>query len=130
MEILKIIIETTTAFHTSGGRIGSTIDILRDKYIQNGATKERFIIPATHIKGVLRSEAKRIWGQNKRIVELFGVEEQEGTQGYQEPVLKFTDAWSSNSIVAERTHVSIDRSTGSHTERELFMENVIPARSI
>jgi len=128
--IWRLCIETLNAYHTSGSRKGATIDVLREKYIHNGERKERLIIPATQIKGVLRSEATRIWGSKEEITALFGPDKQEGMDVYEEPVLKFTDARAKEVQTVERIHVKIDRATGSHSERGLFSEKAIPAGTV
>ena len=130
MNVWRLRIELINDFHTSGVKTGSTIDVLRERYIQDDRPKERYIIPATHIKGVMRSEAKRIWGKREEIFRLFGPEEQEGKEFYEEPILKFTDARAKKAQVAERARVRIDRNTGSHAERGLFSEKVICSGSV
>lgn len=53
MNIFKLTLINTTDFHTRGDVQGSTIDYLKN-------FKEVPYIPATHIKGVMRTEAERI----------------------------------------------------------------------
>ncbi len=53
MKIFKITLTCTTDFNTSGGSQGSTVDILKDE-------NELPYIPASHIKGVMRTEAERL----------------------------------------------------------------------
>ncbi|HWQ62965.1 MAG TPA: RAMP superfamily CRISPR-associated protein, partial [Methanospirillum sp.] len=53
MKILRIGLINTTDFHTMGEAQGSTIDFLKN-------SKGIPYIPATHVKGIMRTEAERI----------------------------------------------------------------------
>ncbi|MBE0524585.1 MAG: hypothetical protein IBX40_09680 [Methanosarcinales archaeon] len=53
MKILKLSMVFKNEFHTTGETKGSLIDFLKD-------SKESPYIPATHIKGIMRTEAERI----------------------------------------------------------------------
>ena len=128
MEIWKLVITLKTDFHTAGVTKGSTIDVLKDE--------KCVYIPASHIKGVIRTEAERIIkGLNKelRIVDiLFGPEEQESKSDgeYIEPKLKFLDAVSSIGKIIERHHVKIEIETGSSEGHALFTQKTIPAGTV
>lgn len=114
MKVMKLRIELKDDFHTSGSAQGSRCDVLR--------CGEKFIIPGSHLKGVIRTEAERIWFSamdlkpcritymTERfhctnpgacpICTMFGKPNQrddlegqgEGAAGYQEGVLRFYDA--------------------------------------
>ncbi|WP_462273252.1 RAMP superfamily CRISPR-associated protein [Methanohalophilus sp.] len=53
MNIWKVSLRATSDFHTAGKSSGSTIDYLKN-------SENMPYIPATHIKGVMRTEAERI----------------------------------------------------------------------
>ncbi len=53
MNIWKVSLKATSDFHTAGKSSGSTIDYLKN-------SEDMPYIPATHIKGVMRTEAERI----------------------------------------------------------------------
>ncbi|MEM3455284.1 MAG: RAMP superfamily CRISPR-associated protein [Candidatus Micrarchaeia archaeon] len=108
-----------TDFNTAGSRKGSTIGLLKD---------DSFVyIPATHLKGVLRSEIER-FGKTDSAKVLFGSETQENGK-YTEPKLKFFDAVCPVSEIRDREspHVKIDFKFGSAVEGSLFQQKVVPA---
>ncbi|MFQ6128656.1 MAG: RAMP superfamily CRISPR-associated protein [Thermoplasmata archaeon] len=131
MEIWRLSITLKTGFHTTGTPRGAVVDVLREEYLdKNLERRRRIIIPATHIKGVVRSEAERIWGRTDTILKLFGPGEQEGAESYQEPLLRFTDAHAEEVPILQRIHVRIDPSTGSHVERGLYSEKFVPSGTV
>jgi len=109
----------TTDFQTAGDTHGSTIDVLKSAMIMEGRVENRLVIPASHIKGVLRQEAVRL-GIEERMVELmFGREEQEnGKEGYKEPAVKFFDLYAPMRILNERVHVKISLKYGSNSSND------------
>ena len=145
MNVWEIEVKLLSDLHTSGERRGSVVDIMR----RDGKP----YLPASHVKGVVRTEAERIWFgckgerpcyitdvKDKRIWDcddpihgecpvcrIFGVPEQEKKkQGhekkkYTEAKIKFTDLYLKGSE-SERTHVRIERKTGSKSSRALFSE--------
>jgi CRISPR/Cas system CSM-associated protein Csm3 (group 7 of RAMP superfamily) len=139
----KITLILKDDFHTRGESRGAIIDILRD-------AENNIFIPASHIKGVVRTEAERILPNkpecyitgkgNKEgpspcdykntkciICPLFGFAEQEKLGGkYQGGKLKFLDFYSPIKSLIERVHVRIDRKTGAHGEEALYMEKIVP----
>jgi len=134
-------------FHTTGLAKGSTIDVLKDN-------KGNFYIPATHIKGVIRTEAERlssdvdsecyitdIYKEGKKngklrtcsdpqnnlkcpICRMFGSPNLEGKE-FLVPKLRFLDFHSEGNEVSTRTHVSIDRDKGSKTNKALYAEKTV-----
>jgi len=120
MQVWKLTITLKTDFNTAFMRRGSTIWPLKD---------EKFVyIPGTHIKGVVKCELERMGVPKTTIERLFGKKNQDEV-AYEEPKLKFFDAVVLKSEVPdyERTHVSIDVRTMSHSERALFTYKLIPA---
>ncbi|MGC8913101.1 MAG: RAMP superfamily CRISPR-associated protein [Thermoplasmata archaeon] len=118
-EIWKLKITLLTDFNTAGGRKGSTIGVLKD---------DKFVyIPATHIKGVVRSEIER-FGKVEIANALFGRETAEEGE-YGEPKIKFLDAISPSKNITdmERSHVTIAIEFQSAAEKELFTQKVVPA---
>ena len=138
MEIWKLILKTTTDFLTMGDSRGSHVNVLRD-IAQDGTSC--YIIPATHLKGMIRHEASRITHASGDIAlvnaidRLFGPGAQEGREVYTPPALKITDARSPEMSggghgTVSRTHVSISNFTGARRMGGLFTESVIPAGTV
>lgn len=143
MKAWKITLTLKDDFHTRGESRGAIIDVLRD-------AEKNVFIPASHIKGVVRTEAERIMPNkpecyitgkgNKEgpspcdykntkciICPLFGFADQEKLGGrYQGGKLKFLDFYTSTKDLIERVHVRIDRETGAHDEEALYMEKIVP----
>lgn len=146
MDIWQITLTLKTDFITSGDTRGSLMDVLEDD-------KNRLFIPATHIKGVVRTEAERIYpekpvcfitgdpyGEKEKrfeikvcknpingdcpICRLFGLPNQRDIRYFQ-PILKFLDFYCSNRNTMMRTHVSIDRETGAKRKEALFDKRVV-----
>jgi CRISPR/Cas system CSM-associated protein Csm3 (group 7 of RAMP superfamily) len=157
MNILKITLEATSDFHTSGGSQGSTVDYLRD-------TNDVPYVPASHIKGVMRTEAERIvrsiydikcWitgdidkkdasENDKRgivlcdelqngkyacdVCPLFGVPNNDGKAGYSEGKIRVMDFRADEgSSSSARMHVSIDRDNLSKNDGGLFRTKGVSA---
>lgn len=155
MNIWKIVLVTTSDFHTSSEAKGSTIDYLRD--VNNIP-----YIPGTHIKGVMRTEAERIlrstqgidcWitgdikmdgasEDNKRpiktceelkngnygcdVCRVFGMPNDNGGK-YREGKIRITNFNADGEVIsASRMHVSIDRDTMSNKKGALFQTRVVP----
>jgi CRISPR/Cas system CSM-associated protein Csm3 (group 7 of RAMP superfamily) len=144
MNVWEIEIKLLSDLHTSGERRGSVVDIMR----RDG----RPYLPASHVKGVVRTEAERIWFgckgerpcyitdvKDRRIWDcddpnnygcpvcgMFGVPEQERRKGdkYTEAKIRFTDFYLTGNE-SERPHVRIDRKTGSKGRRALFSERTV-----
>jgi CRISPR/Cas system CSM-associated protein Csm3 (group 7 of RAMP superfamily) len=152
MKMWKVELRLCSDFHTAGETRGSVIHVLKSGNMP--------LIPGSHIKGVLRTEAERLWfgkeggrkcfltgtpdGTEKEpagikkcedkdgcpICGLFGVPEQEN-KGYTEAKLKFTDFLCSQANnESERTHVRIDRYKGAKGERALFTEKTVARGSV
>ncbi len=107
-------------------------------------------LPGSHVKGVVRTEAERIWfgrsgkrlcyitgGNGEKIRDcddpntcecpvcrVFGVTEQEKKGKYTEAKIRFTDFYLTGKE-SERPHVRIDRKTGSKGERALYSERTV-----
>ena len=127
-------------FHTTGLEKGSTIDVLKDN-------EGNFYIPATHIKGVVRTEAERLLDVECHITSIdegdkiitcpnpenaecpicrmFGSPNLEGKE-FLVPKLRFIDFRSNGNEVSTRTHVSIDRDKCSKTNKALYAEKTVP----
>jgi len=144
MNVWEIEVKLLSDLHTSGERRGSVVDIMR----RDGKP----YLPASHVKGVVRTEAERIWFgckgerpcyitdmKEKRIwccddsnnygcpvCGMFGVPEQEKKEGdeYTEAKIRFTDFYLTGKE-SERPHVRIDRKTGSKRRRALYSERTV-----
>lgn len=156
MNIWRIVLITTSDFHTSSEAKGSTIDYLRD-------SDNIPYIPGTHIKGVMRTEAERIlrstqgidcWitgdiemndasEDNKRpiktceelkngdygcdVCRVFGMPNDSGGGKYREGKIRITNFNANSTVIsASRMHVSIDRDTLSNKKGALFQTRVVP----
>ena len=142
--VMKLRIRFVENFHTTGRITGSVIDVLRSK---NGP-----YIPGSHIKGVVRTEAERIWFSAKGlepcnitemkegfhcpnegkcpICGMFGFPNQKDKE-YREGVLRFYDAVQKNVKLSPiRTHVSMDREKESGVKGGLYSEKSIEANSV
>ncbi len=140
LTIKELRIKLKNDFHTTGLAKGSTVDILKDN-------QENIYIPATHIKGVIRTEAERLYGAGCQITcfnekskmitcktpdsaecpicRMFGSPNLEGKEILVSK-LRFLDFRSDGNETSERTHASIDRDTGSKTDKALFTEKTVP----
>ena len=139
-KIMELRIKLKEDFHTTGLEKGSIIDVLKD-------IEGNFYIPATHIKGVVRTEAERLLEVGCRITDIdendkiitctnpekaecpicrmFGSPNLEGKE-FLVPKLRFLDFHSEENEVSTRTHVSIKRGTGSKTDEALYAEKTVP----
>ncbi|MCK4613194.1 MAG: hypothetical protein KAU14_00195 [Thermoplasmata archaeon] len=144
-DVMKLRITFRDNFHTTGRIHGSTIDVLRDK-------DGRPYIPGSHTKGVVRTEAERIWFSAKGlepcnitdmkegfrcpneekcpICGMFGYPNQRDTE-YREGVLRFYDARMAKGEVSPlRTHVSMNREKESGVDGGLYSEKIMEAGSV
>ena len=146
MNIWQITLKLKTDFITSGETRGSLIDLLQDD-------KKRLFIPATHIKGVVRTEAERIYpekpvcfitggpdGTEEKpseitvcnnpikgkcpICRLFGTPNQKNVE-YSQPILRFIDFYCSDRNTMIRTYVSINREFGAKRDEALFAKRLV-----
>ncbi len=142
-KIIELRIKLKDDFHTTGLEKGSTIDVLKDN-------EGNFYIPGTHIKGVVRTEAERLFGVGCQITDIdkeskiskiktctnpetnecpicrmFGSPNLEGKE-FLVPKLRFLDFHSDGNEASTRTHVSIKRDTGSKTDKALYTEKTVP----
>ncbi|MDP2844960.1 MAG: RAMP superfamily CRISPR-associated protein, partial [Candidatus Methanoperedens sp.] len=148
MNILKISFLSKNALHTTGESKGSLVDFLRN-------SKDEPYIPATHIKGIMRTEAERllrsienipcyITGNPKIILcdevkaggfrcdvcRVFGVPNTEGGGDYREGKIRITDFRKKNKVIAvSRMHVSIMRETQTKQESALFNMHSVPSET-
>lgn len=146
MDIWQVTLKLKTDFITSGDARGSLIDLLQDD-------KKRLFIPATHIKGVVRTEAERIYPEKPTcfitgspdgtkeepseitvcnnpingkcpICRLFGAPNQRRVS-YFHPILRFIDFYCSDRNTMIRTHVSINRESGAKRGEALFAKRLV-----
>lgn len=148
MKILKISLTFKNDFHTTGESKGSLVDFLKD-------SDDNPYIPASHIKGVMRTEAERllrstqnipcfITGNPKIILcsevknggfkcdvcRIFGVPNVEGGVDYREGKIRVTDFKTYNNVQAiSRMHVSIERETQTKSEHALFNMLSVPSKT-
>ncbi len=148
MKILRISLKFKNDFHTTGESKGSLIDFLKDSW-------DAPYIPATHIKGVMRTEAERLLRSIENIpcfitgnpevilcdevkngdfgcdvCRIFGVPNTEGGLVYREGKIRITDFKTCKNIEAvSRAHVSIERGTQTKIEHALFNMHSVPAET-
>ena len=131
MRCMKIELILLNDFITSGETQGSVIDVLR-------GPGNSILIPASHFKGVLRSEAERLVpGIIKDVEKVFGLKEQEQGRDmgrkYCNPSIHFTDLYCSDldiiDNIQERAHVTIDTETDSSLPGALYLEKTVPKGS-
>ena len=148
MNILKISFSSKNDLHTTGESKGSLVDFLRN-------SKDEPYIPATHIKGIMRTEAERllrstenipcyITGNPKIILcdevkaggfrcdvcRVFGVPNTEGGGDYREGKIRITDFNTKNKVIAaSRMHVSIMRASQTKQESALFNMHSVPSKT-
>lgn len=148
MKILKVSLKFKNDFHTTGETKGSLIDFLKDQ-------KDIPYIPATHIKGIMRTEAERILrsvenipcfitgnpgiilcdeikkgGYRCDVCRMFGVPDTEGGGDYREGKIRVTDFRTNNTVKANsRMHVSIKRDTQTKSEHALFSMLSVPEKT-
>lgn len=146
MKILKLSMLFKNDFHTTGEAKGSLVDFLKD-------SEENPYIPATHIKGIMRTEAERILrsvenipcyitGDPKVILcdevknggfgcdvcRIFGVPNTKGGGDYREGKVRVTDFKTDKDVQAvSRMHVSIKRETQTKSEHALFNMHSVPS---
>jgi len=148
MNILKISFSLKNNFHTTGESKGSLVDFLRN-------SKDEPYIPATHIKGIMRTEAERLLRStekipcyitgNPRIIlcdevnaggfkcdvcRVFGVPNTEGGGNYREGKIRITDFLTTDEVTAvSRMHVSIMRDTQTKKDSALFNMHSVPSET-
>lgn len=152
MKILKLSMVFKNEFHTTGETKGSLIDFLKD-------SKDSLYIPATHIKGIMRTEAERILrsvenipcfitgnpenamkvtlcdevkngGFRCDVCRIFGVPNTDGGVDYREGKVRITDFRTDKVVGAiSRMHVSIDRGTQTKSKSALFNILSVPSKT-
>lgn len=152
MDIWQITLTLKTDFITSGETRGSLIDVLQDD-------EHRLFIPATHIKGVVRTEAERIYPEKPACFitgHPYGTKEKpseikvcknpikingdcpicrlfgvpnQREVSYFQPILKFLDFYCDDRNTLMRTYVSIGRERGAKMEGALFSKRVVSSVS-
>ncbi len=152
MKIVKISILFKNDFHTTGEAKGSLVDFLKD-------SEENPYIPATHIKGIMRTEAERILrsvedipcyitgdpeaarvtlcdevkngGFRCDVCRIFGVPNTEGGGDYREGKIRVTEFKTDKNDVPAiaRMHVSIKRETQTKSEHALFNMHSVPSKT-
>ncbi|MBU4373712.1 MAG: hypothetical protein KKD69_09520 [Euryarchaeota archaeon] len=148
MKILKISLSLKNDFHTTGESKGSLVDFLRN-------SKDEPYIPATHIKGIMRTEAERLLRSTENIpcyitgnpnimlcdevkgggfrcdvCRVFGVPNTEGGGDYREGKIRITDFMTKNEVTAvSRMHVSIMRETQTKMDYALFNMQSVPSKT-
>lgn len=148
MKILKLSLTFKNDFHTTGESKGSLVDFLKD-------SKDSPYIPATHVKGVMRTEAERILRTTENIscyitgnpkvvlcdevknggfgcdvCRIFGVPNTRGGGDYREGKIRITDFKTEKNVEAvSRMHVSIERDTQTKSEHALFNMLSVPSKT-
>lgn len=148
MKILKISLLLKNDFHSTGESKGSLVDFLRN-------SNDKPYIPATHIKGIMRTEAERLLRSTENIpcyitgnpniilcdevkaggfrcdvCRVFGVPNTKGGGDYKEGKIRITDFMTKNKIIAvSRMHVSIIRKTQTKKDHALFNMHSVPSKT-
>ncbi|MBE0521931.1 MAG: hypothetical protein IBX39_06660 [Candidatus Methanoperedenaceae archaeon] len=142
MKILKVTLLFKNEFHTTGESKGAFIDLLKD---HNGVP----YIPATHIKGIMRSEAERLLRKKEGIpcnitgvevcdevkngkyrcdvCRIFGTPNVEGGMDFRDGKIRITQFRTEDNIIpVSRMHVSIDRDKQVNSKQALFNISSVP----
>jgi len=148
MKILKITLLLKNDFHSTGESKGSLVDYLRN-------SNDEPYIPATHIKGIMRTEAERLLRSTENIpcyitgnpniilcdevkagrfrcdvCRVFGVPNTNGGGDYREGKIRITDFITKNKVIAvSRMHVSIIRKTQTKKDHALFNMHSVPSKT-
>lgn len=148
MKIMKISFRFSNDFHTAGELKGPLMDFLKD-------SNDMPYIPATHIKGIMRTEAERLLRSTQNIpcfitgnpnvvlceevmngefrcdvCRIFGVPNTKGGGQYKEGKIRITDFMTKNKVYAvSRMHVSIMRDTQTKKESALFNMHSVPSKT-
>lgn len=151
MKILKLSMVFNNEFHTTGEKKGPVVDFLKDK---NGMP----YIPATHVKGIMRTEAERIirsvenipcyitgdprtssmnvtlCDEVKRgdfkcdVCRIFGVPNTHGGGDYKEGKVRITD-FKTNKDVGKVSRMHVSIDRGKQTKSEHALFNMLSVPS-
>ncbi len=133
MKLYRLELRLLNDFQTAGENRGSTIDVLRSAFAVGEKIEERLVIPASHIKGLLRQEARRLGVEKEIVGDIFGSQEQENRDGgYKEPAVKFFDLHAPLDALTERVHVKISLKYGSNSKNEggLYSQKLVPQETL